>query len=136
MQFDIVFVSYGATCWLPDLNKWAEVVKTCLKPDGQLYYLEFHPSFYMIDFKTKSIAYDYFNTGVQIEKHEGSYTENGQEIALDECFWQHSLSELTSSLIDQGMRIDGIKEYDYSPYNCFENMIYNTLNMNILLHLC
>jgi len=122
-QYDIVFVSYGATCWLPDLDNWAKVVSGCLKPDGLLYYLEFHPSFYMIDDKTKTIAYDYFNIGVQIEKHTGSYTENGEEISLEECFWQHSLSEITSSLINQNMRIENIMEYDYSPYNCFENMV-------------
>ena len=31
-QFDIVFTSYGALCWLPDLDEWASVVANHLKP--------------------------------------------------------------------------------------------------------
>ncbi|WNZ58090.1 class I SAM-dependent methyltransferase [Microbulbifer sp. MKSA007] len=33
-EFDIVFTSYGALCWLPDIERWASVVAQCLKPGG------------------------------------------------------------------------------------------------------
>jgi hypothetical protein len=30
-KFDIVFTSYGTIGWLPDLDKWAEIVQHFLK---------------------------------------------------------------------------------------------------------
>ncbi len=120
--FDIVFVTFGATCWLPDLDQWAGVVSALLKPGGFLYYHEFHPTFYLIDDKTKTIGYPYFNTGAMIEDSERSYTDNSDNMNLKEVFWSHSMSELISACLGAGLRIDLMNEYDYSPYNCFENM--------------
>lgn len=34
-QFDIVFTSYGTIGWLPDMDRWADVVSKFLKPGGQ-----------------------------------------------------------------------------------------------------
>ena len=120
--FDIVYVTFGATCWLPDLVDWANVVSALLKPGGQLYYHEFHPTFYMIDDKVKKIGYPYFNTGAMIETHKGSYTDLADKIELKEVFWSHSMSDLVMACLQSGLRIDLLNEYDFSPYNCFENM--------------
>ena len=40
-SFDLVFTSYGTIGWLPDLDKWASVVKHFLKPGGTFYIVEF-----------------------------------------------------------------------------------------------
>jgi 2-polyprenyl-3-methyl-5-hydroxy-6-metoxy-1,4-benzoquinol methylase len=40
-QFDIVFTSYGTIGWLPDLDKWADVVSKFLKPGGRFVFAEF-----------------------------------------------------------------------------------------------
>jgi 2-polyprenyl-3-methyl-5-hydroxy-6-metoxy-1,4-benzoquinol methylase len=42
-KFDIVFTSYGVVGWLPDLDKWAEIIAYYLKPSGTFYLAEFHP---------------------------------------------------------------------------------------------
>ena len=42
-QFDIVFTSYGALCWLPDIKRWAEIAASFVKPGGFFYIAEFHP---------------------------------------------------------------------------------------------
>ena len=42
--FDIVFVSWGAICWLPDIHRWAEIVAHFLRPGGFLYIAEAHPT--------------------------------------------------------------------------------------------
>jgi len=121
--FDIVFVTYGATCWLPDLKPWAHTVSELLKPGGFLYYCEFHPTFYMIDDTKKRIGFPYFNTGVQVESNDSSYTDGDTVLGLKEYFWNHSLSEIISPLLSEGLSLESIMEYDYSPYNCFENMV-------------
>lgn len=121
-KFDIVFVTYGATCWLPDLKPWAEIVSTLLKPNGILYYHEFHPTFYIIDDKKKKIGYPYYNTGAMVETHKGSYTDGSSELELKEVFWSHSMSELLTACMDVGLNLKMMKEHDFSPYDCFENM--------------
>jgi 2-polyprenyl-3-methyl-5-hydroxy-6-metoxy-1,4-benzoquinol methylase len=42
-EFDIVYTSYGTIGWLPDMDKWANVVSTFLKPGGKFIFVEFHP---------------------------------------------------------------------------------------------
>lgn len=121
-KFDIVFVSFGATCWLPDLKPWAHIISELLLPGGILYYHEFHPTFYILDDRKKEIAYPYFNTGAMEETFKGSYTDTGKEIELKEVFWSHSMSDLISACLNEGMELTMLKEHDYSPYNCFENM--------------
>jgi SAM-dependent methyltransferase len=42
--FDLVFASYGALCWLSDLDRWARGVAAVLRPGGRLVVVEFHPA--------------------------------------------------------------------------------------------
>lgn len=121
-KFDIVFVTYGATCWLPDLKAWAKIVSSLLKPNGILYYHEFHPTFYIIDDQKMEVGYPYFNTGAMVETHKGSYTDGSAEVELKEVFWSHSMSDLLTACIEEGLELRMMKEHDFSPYNCFENM--------------
>lgn len=41
--FDLVFVTWGALCWLPDLPGWARIAAGLLRPGGRLYLAEGHP---------------------------------------------------------------------------------------------
>jgi SAM-dependent methyltransferase len=47
--FDIVFVSWGAICWVPDIRRWAEIVAHFLRPGGFLYLAEAHPAAMVFD---------------------------------------------------------------------------------------
>ena len=42
-RFDIVYTGIGALNWLPDVERWAHVMASLVKPDGCLYLAEFHP---------------------------------------------------------------------------------------------
>jgi SAM-dependent methyltransferase len=48
-SFDMVFVSWGAICWLPDIRRWAGIVAGMLKPGGLLYLAEAHPAAMVFD---------------------------------------------------------------------------------------
>ena len=61
---DIVFTSYGTIGWLPDLDKWAEIVAHFLKPGGTFYIADFHPVLWMMDENFEQVRYDYFNSKV------------------------------------------------------------------------
>lgn len=121
--FDMVYVSYGAICWLPDLSEWARQISTILKPDGQLILVEFHPILYMFDFPTKRLAYPYFSHALPItEDTSGTYAAPNADIQLKDHFWTHPISEVLESILKYNMKLISFKEWDYSPYNCFENM--------------
>lgn len=121
--FDIVFISYGAICWLPDLDKWAKLIAERLKPGGKLVLTEFHPVIYMYNWENHKLEFSYFNTGSPYEETvKGTYAVKDSAIEFKEYFWTHSLSEVIQSLIQNNLHLSTIKEFDYSPYNCFDNM--------------
>jgi len=48
-QFDVVFTSHGVLAWLPDLERWAQVIAHFLKPGGIFYIVEAHPVALLFD---------------------------------------------------------------------------------------
>ena len=122
-EFDIVFTSYGAIGWLPDLNKWGNIISGFLKPGGKFILVEFHPVVWMFDDNFKEIKYRYFNSGPIIESVEGTYADKDAEIVQDYVYWNHSISEVLNSLINNNLEINSFNEFDYSPYDCFNNTI-------------
>ncbi len=121
-QYDNVFTSYGSIVWLPDLSEWARLIHKYLKPGGSFTIVDFHPALDMFNWEKEKLEYNYFNTGVYEETLENTYAAKDKKITLKEYFWIHSLSEIMSALIEQGLQVSHFKEYDYSPFNCFENM--------------
>lgn len=122
-KFDIVFTSYGVIGWLPDLDKWAKIVSSFLKPDGQFVFVEFHPVVWMFDDDFDKIAYRYFNSGAILESESGTYADKNADITQDYVMWNHGLSEVVNSLLKNGLEINVLDEFDYSPYNCFNKTI-------------
>ena len=120
-QFDIVFTSYGTIGWLPDLDKWAKVVSQFLKPGGQFIMADFHPVVWMYDNDFKEVFYSYFNIEPIIEDESGTYADRYSEIKAKTITWNHPISETLNSLITNGIELNSFNEYDYSPYNCFNN---------------
>lgn len=121
--FDIVFTSYGTIGWLPDLSKWAKIVSQFLKPGGMFVFAEFHPVIWMFDYDFKTVAYDYFNSGPIVETENGSYADRNADLQHSSVSWNHGISEVLNSLMVQGLQIQVFNEYNYSPYNCFNNTV-------------
>lgn len=122
-KFDIVFTSYGTIGWLPDLDKWAAVIKHFLKADGKFIIVEFHPVVWMFDNNFKEILYSYFNIKPIIESEEGTYADKNADLKTTMISWNHSLDEIFNSLLNHDFKITSFKEYNYSPYNCFCNTV-------------
>jgi len=122
-QFDIVFTSYGTIGWLPDLDKWAHLVSRYLKPGGQFVFVEFHPVVWMFDDNFEKIGYRYFNSGAILETETGTYADMNAGITQSYVMWNHGIAEVVNSLIQNGLELRGLDEFDYSPYNCFRKTI-------------
>lgn len=118
-QFDIIFTSYGTIGWLPDLNKWADIISHFLKPKGQFIMADFHPVVWMFDNNFKEVFYSYFNVEPIIEEETGTYGDRDAKIQTKTITWNHPTSEVLNALIKSGLEINAFNEYNYSPYNCF-----------------
>lgn len=115
--FDIVFASYGAVCWLPDLGRWADIVASNLKAGGTFYIVEFHPIYDLL------AGYSYFTRDEPDVQHEATYTENGAEVVAELATWAHPLSSVINALVGVGIQIERLNEFPFSPYNCFPAMV-------------
>lgn len=122
-QFDIVYTSYGTISWLPDMDKWANIVSHFLKPNGKFVFVEFHPVVWMFDDAFKKVGYDYFNSGALLETTSGTYADKSAPIMQTSVNWNHSISEVVTAILKNNLTLNVLEEYDYSPYNCFDNTI-------------
>ncbi|MCB0532346.1 MAG: class I SAM-dependent methyltransferase [Saprospiraceae bacterium] len=122
-QFDIVFTSYGVVGWLPDLEPWAKVIAHFLKNGGVFYLAEFHPVIWMLDEKMEFIKYAYHNAGVIETEQTGTYADRYADLQYKEYGWNHSLSEVINALLRQGLQLEFLNEYPYSPYDCFDKTV-------------
>jgi len=122
-KFDIVYTSYGVISWLPDMKKWAKVIEHFLKPGGQLVFVEFHPIVWMFSYDFKRVEFDYMESEAIVEELEGTYTDSDVQIKGKSVCWNHGLSTVIDSLIKSGLTLTDFKEYNYSPYDCLENLV-------------
>lgn len=121
-KFDIVFTSYGTIGWLPDLDKWGEIVGHFTKPGGIFYIVEFHPYLWTLDDNFDKIVYPYFTTPEPIsEVCKGTYADRNADISHMEHGWDHSLAETIMPLIKNGFTIKEFEEYPFSVYGLFDD---------------
>jgi len=120
-QFDIVYVTIGALFWLPDIHAWAKVVADLLAPGGQFYIFEVHPFSMGFDHEGEHVIYDFFNDPESpIVIDDGSTYTDGGSLAHPRTYeWNHSLSEIIQSLIDEGLVIDRFIEHDWTVFQAF-----------------
>lgn len=118
-EFDLVFTSYGTIGWLPDLQRWADIVQHFLKPGGRFVMADFHPVVWMFDQEFKKMDYSYFNTGPIVEQITGTYADRDAPISHEMVGWNHPVSDILQSLMDAGLQLTQFREWDHSPFSCF-----------------
>lgn len=115
--YDIVFTSYGALCWLPDVDRWAQVVASNLAVGGTFYMVEFHPIYDLL------AGYSYFTREEPDVDEEGTYTENGADAVAKLATWAHPISRVINALVGVGIQIERMNEFRFSPYDCFAGLV-------------
>jgi ubiquinone/menaquinone biosynthesis C-methylase UbiE len=114
-KYDIVFTSEGVLGWLPDLKKWAKVVRSMMKDDGFFYVYDSHPFFHLLDEEKLSIdkvdiKYDYFNVKADESDEIGGYACETKHAT--NYWWNHSVSDIINALIEAGLEINYFNEFD------------------------
>lgn len=125
--FDIVYTGVGAICWLPDIRGWAEVVSSFLEPGGRFYIREGHPVAWALDFEEESrlvVRYPYFETSEPFGwSLDTTYAGEGVLASPDTYEWNHGVAETLQALIDAGISIDRIEEYDSVEWQLLPQMV-------------
>ena len=127
-KYDVVFTSQGVLGWLPDLNRWAEVVSHSLKPGGTFYMLEIHPFAMVFDAPAGSTELKaqtrYFHPPPPARfLTEGTYADSDVRIAPQPIYeWTHSMGAILNALICAGLRIEYLHEFPYCFYRHFPAM--------------
>jgi SAM-dependent methyltransferase len=117
-KFDIVFTSYGVLGWLPDLNKWGEIVAHFLKPNGFFYIAEFHPLFWVFGEKPDPDlrVYDsYFHHAIRYDDGADYATDFTHKMTSYE--WQYTIGDVITALGKEGLHIEYLHEL---PICCFQ----------------
>jgi SAM-dependent methyltransferase len=119
-EFDVVFTSFGAISWLPDMEGWARVVAHFLKAGGTFYIADFHPFAYVFenveDGEGLRVFYPYrseVDDPLRFET-QGNYADPKSEYRGVEYGWNHSLGEIVTALIKAGLRIEFLHEQHFS----------------------
>ncbi len=114
--FDIVYTGIGALMWLPDIARWAKVVARLLRPGGELYLVEFHPTEWVLsDSDPRVIQFDYFTPAEGLAQVDppGSYADRGAHTSANETRqWNHGLGAVVTALIRAGLTITELRESD------------------------
>ena len=89
----------------------------------------------VLDYNFKNIQYRYFTSDAIIETETGTYTDRNAPIKSKSITWNHGIGEVVNSLITNGLVINSLNEYDYSPYNCFNKTVEISENKFGIKHL-
>jgi SAM-dependent methyltransferase len=124
-RFDLVFTGIGALCWLPDIDRWAGVVSSLLRPGGRLHIREGHPVIWSLaDARPDGLLVldlPYFE-----QQEPVVWDEDGTYVATETVFtknisheWNHGLGEIVTALMAHGMQITLLEEHDSIPWEAF-----------------
>lgn len=129
-QYDTVFVSYGALCWLSDLDEWMRLAASVLRPGGRFVCMEFHPVAMIFDEKGAHV-FDYsqphealtWNDGVSdyVGASAGGLVPSGEvEAALpfknpNPCHeFLRGTGDILGAVLGAGLVLRGFREYFHS----------------------
>jgi SAM-dependent methyltransferase len=120
-DFDIVYTGIGALCWLPDIERWAEVVASLLAPGGFLYLAEFHPLSNVLDWDTGTrFTRDYLDKEPVVVDAPGTYVDFSAATEQNLSYeWNHPLGAVVSALAAQGLRLEFLHEFDWTRFQQF-----------------
>jgi len=129
-SFDMVFVTWGAITWLPDIERWTQIVAAMLRPGGSLYLADGHPVAYVFDDATRSsdgmpgFFAPYFSRQPVVTEDPNDYVDPEAQLANASIYnWIHPLGDLVTSLIASGLTLNWLHEHDAVTWRMFEALV-------------
>ncbi|MCY0933935.1 class I SAM-dependent methyltransferase [Streptomyces sp. H34-S4] len=121
--FDLVVTTYGVLCWLADLGAWADGIRRSLRPGGRLIVVDFHPVLEALHPGKMTGSRSYFPAAEAVRTWtRGSYAIRDASISYAEFRWQHTVADVVTALLEQGLALERIEEYPYSSFPLFDEL--------------
>jgi SAM-dependent methyltransferase len=129
-SFDLVFVTWGAITWLPDIRRWAQIVAQFLKPGGRVYLAEGHPAALVFDDAQRladglpGYFAPYFQRDPVVTDDPTDYADRTARLRNTRQYnWMHPLGEIVTSLLEAGLSLDWLHEHDAVTWQMFSILI-------------
>lgn len=115
-NFDLIYLSWGALCWVPDLTVLAAVIAGRLRPGGALLLCEHHPVWEVLAVRGDNqlaVAGDYFGRDrPNVDQDDAKRPEGARgepdAPALLPFVWP--VSDVVMALLDAGLRLEKLFE--------------------------
>ncbi|MEM6688174.1 MAG: class I SAM-dependent methyltransferase [Planctomycetota bacterium] len=121
-SFDVAYITIGALGWIPSLERLCTKVARLLKKGGRLFVYEMHPVLFLYDEETTDpsdprISRSYFRNEALLFEGGQDYFDPDSSIESD-CYWfQHTLGQIITNLLDAGFVIERFSEYPHDISN-------------------
>jgi SAM-dependent methyltransferase len=125
--YEVVYVTWGAINWLPDIFGWAHVVADVLEPGGFLYLAESHPSTLCLEeIEGRLVPHYAWRTPRKrplVMDAPLTYTGDERPLTHTRTYeWIHPLSEIVTALMQAGLSLDWLHEHELLTYRLFPMM--------------
>jgi SAM-dependent methyltransferase len=116
-RFDIIYISWGGLCWVPDIDEWARDVARRLSEGGLLVIAEHHPLWEVLSVTGPgqlTVSRSYFEPARtffrDIRKAPQAEQELDQPLPAATSFaW--GLGAVVSAVLGAGLRLTSLREY-------------------------
>jgi SAM-dependent methyltransferase len=113
--FDLIYISSGGVCWVPELHAWAADIAARLKPSGQLLINEHHPLWEVL---TVTGENELAVSGDYLRPDRPRYTDmlkapqaaQGRTGLPDHTSYVWSLGRMVTALLAAGLTIRSLQE--------------------------
>jgi SAM-dependent methyltransferase len=119
--FDVVYVSLGALCWLPSVDRWAAQVGALVAPGGRFYLHDGHPVAWALADDNLRFEHSYFEEREPyVDDSDVTYTDADRPVASRRSYeWNHGIGEIVTALVRNGLRLDWLAEHDWTDFPRF-----------------
>ncbi len=128
-EFDIVVSTYGTIGFLPDLQRWAQIVARYLRPGGTFLLVEIHPQSLAadvshVDQPRQDKPQDHRDS-TNVTLGRAAETSMPAQIADDLTLytWVHPVEDVASALASAGLRMQSVREFPFTFWQAFPALV-------------
>lgn len=117
--YDIVFASIGVLCWIPNIDRFAQLVRQLLKPGGFFYILDGHPFRSALEKNDRGelvAKNNYFHNGPWEYPNFGDYIVADWKYPAKSYEWTWRLGQVVTALCDARLRLAFLHEFPHYFY--------------------